>query len=194
MSLSRREALQQSGWILAGVLSAGSIASLVSGCNQSTPSLLGDWTPSALDLDQANLLAELAETIVPKTKTPGATDAQVTQTIDDTLNLIVSDEEKQRFLDGLAQVEAESNQQFGKKFNSLSATDREKVVQALADAAKQSDGGGTPNNFQLVYQMIVFSFCTSEIACKEVFKIDQIPGSYQGCIPFSDVGVVWAPI
>ncbi|MCB0602789.1 MAG: gluconate 2-dehydrogenase subunit 3 family protein [Saprospiraceae bacterium] len=191
MSLSRREALQQSGWILAGVLSAGSIASLVSGCNQSTPSVLGDWTPAALNMDQANLLAELAETIVPKTKTPGATDAQVTQTIDDTLNLIVSDEEKQRFLDGLAQVDAESDKQFGKKFTSLSSPDREKVVQTLADAAKQS---GAPNNFQMVYQMIVFSFCTSEIACKEVFKIDQIPGSYQGCIPFSDVGKVWAPI
>ena len=147
MSLSRREALQQSGWILAGVLSAGSIASLVSGCNQSTPSLLGDWTPSTLDLDQANLLAELAETIVPKTKTPGATDAQVTQTIDDTLNLIVSDEEKQRFLDGLAQVEAESNQQFGKKFNSLSATDREKVVQALADAKNSPMAAELPTIF-----------------------------------------------
>ncbi|MEZ4897744.1 MAG: gluconate 2-dehydrogenase subunit 3 family protein [Saprospiraceae bacterium] len=193
MSLTRREALHQSGWILAGVLSAGSIASLVTGCGQPATSSLGDWTPAALSPDQANLLAELAETIIPKTDTAGAKDAKVHETIDDTLHLIVADDEKQRFLAGLEMVDAESQKQFGKKFTALSAGDREALVQSMANAAKQ-DTSDASDPFKMVYQMVLFTYCTSEVACKEVFKIDQIPGSYQGCIPFSEVGQVWAPI
>ena len=80
--MDRREALKASSLILGYTLTAGTAAALLQGCKAETKS---DWTPKTLSQEQADLLAEICEAILPKTDTPGAKDALCHRYIDEML-------------------------------------------------------------------------------------------------------------
>ncbi len=64
--MNRREAIQKVSWILGGTIIGSSIF-LEYGCNSST-----QQTSDFFDKSTTDLLNEIAETILPKTNTPGA--------------------------------------------------------------------------------------------------------------------------
>jgi gluconate 2-dehydrogenase gamma chain len=72
--MNRREALKQTTLILGYAVSAPVAAAMLNGC-KAKPQL--NYKPVFFDEEQAALLAEIAETILPKTSTPGAKDAGV---------------------------------------------------------------------------------------------------------------------
>ena len=46
--------------------------------------------------------------------------------------------------------------------------------------------------FSRLKQMTIVGFFTSEVGATQVLKYDKIPGAYNGCVPFEEVGVTWA--
>ncbi|HEX2778559.1 MAG TPA: gluconate 2-dehydrogenase subunit 3 family protein, partial [Gemmatimonadaceae bacterium] len=70
-SIDRRAALRRVALLLGGALSAPAIAGVLAGCEGHDRTAAG-FTPRALTPAQAELMAVVAEHIIPTTDTPGA--------------------------------------------------------------------------------------------------------------------------
>ena len=101
--MNRRDVLKNTVLVLGYTIAVPSLVNILSGCNNSA-SL--DWEPQVFSPTQAPIMSELAETILPRTKTPGAKDLRIDQFIDRLLKQVFSPQDQQSFLQGLdAEVE-----------------------------------------------------------------------------------------
>src|SRR5438309_9511159 len=104
-TIDRREALRRAALLLGGALSASTVAGVLAGCEaRRTPN--GAWAPRALSSDQLELVATIAEHILPETDTPGARTVGVHRFIDAMLGEGYAGEDRARFFAGLADVDA----------------------------------------------------------------------------------------
>src|SRR2546429_8157026 len=70
-TIDRREALRRAALLLGGALSASTVAGGLAGCEaRRTPN--GAWAPRALNSDQLELVATIAEHILSETDSPGS--------------------------------------------------------------------------------------------------------------------------
>jgi gluconate 2-dehydrogenase gamma chain len=122
-AITRREALARTALLLGGALATSTIAGA-----QST-SWLADspqWRPRTLTPTQSELVATLAEHIIPTTDTPGARAAGVHRFVDTILTDYYASEERKRFLSGLADIDARAQKAHGGSF--LKATPQQQVA------------------------------------------------------------------
>ena len=173
-------------------LTASAMLSAIQGC-QSEPSQPQatvtpgpeEWKPAFLNQEQLNLVAELGETIIPETDSPGAKTAGVHRYIDDELQFMYSTEDQFQFLKGLEDIEALAKREFG---NSFEESALEQRIQILAEIEQEKGN----DFFRQLKVMVCGGYFTSEIVCKEVLKYDPIPGQYEGCIDIDRSTPVWS--
>lgn len=127
--VTRREAIARAAYILGGVISAPTLAGVLAGCERRAPQAAS--AASALTSEQKELIATLADHIIPETDTPGARSAGVQDFIDVMMAEYYPPEERTRFVDGLARVDARSQQAYGKAFTQLPADQQLEVVKAF---------------------------------------------------------------
>ncbi len=189
--ISRREALRKTSLLVGSGLAASTVAAIMSGCQAP---LDPDWTPSFFSVEQSETLAHIAETILPKTDTPGALDAKVHRYIDELAANVYSKNRQDELMSGLAEFEAQCKSKFSKAFAKLGAEQRKEFLQQLHEESKamEESAEGALSFFEDMRQLTIAGFCTSEIGATQVLKYDPIPGSYEPCIPYEDVGGVWA--
>jgi len=187
--MKRRNALKLSAaGIIGAAIASGGSAAFLGGCKAETKP---DWTPSGMTLDQSDLVAEMAEMIIPKTDTPGAKDALVHRYIDNAVHKFFTPEEKTLFTEALTKVESMSSDMNGKSFVKTDNAGRVKVMDALV-AESQSHKGEDPHIFDAMVNMVKEGFFTSEVGATEVLIYDPVPGPYKGCIPYEEVGGLYA--
>src|SRR5258708_37582659 len=80
--IDRREALRRTPLLLGGALSATTIAGVLAGVGSPVEVFAAGVTPRVLTADQAQLVATVAEHIIPTTDSPGARAAGVDTFID----------------------------------------------------------------------------------------------------------------
>ncbi|PKM20390.1 MAG: Twin-arginine translocation pathway signal [Gammaproteobacteria bacterium HGW-Gammaproteobacteria-15] len=135
---------------------------------------------------------EIAETILPKTTTPGAKDAACGAM----MAVMVADcyELKYQavFFDGLKTIKAAAKQQFGKDFMQLSAGQKHQLLSTLDQQAKQSINNPLPHYFTLLKQLTLMVFFTSKVGATEVLRYVAIPGRYDGNLPYKKGDRAWA--
>jgi gluconate 2-dehydrogenase gamma chain len=131
---------------------------------------------------QAALVTAVAELIIPRTDTPGATDADVTGFIDLLLAGWYKEEDRDRFLRGLAAIDAEAVALGGKPF---AESTRETQIALLTrwDAAESGPETATAA-YKRLKSLTVYGFFTSEIAVREVTKPVIFHPAFEGCIPY----------
>jgi hypothetical protein len=143
----------------------------------------------------------MTDLIIPVTDTPGAKAAKVNEFIDVILTDWAVDSERQAFLSGLAGVDKQSNDLFGKNFTDASAEQQTALLRAMDDAAmaKRSKGGVRHGNtipaerdkqlqgdFWSVFKGItIHGYYTSEIGFTQEENLQVIPGAYHGCAPLT---------
>ncbi len=125
-----------------------------------------DWHPIFLNAKQDELLAAVAETMV-----PGSGTAQVNQFVDLLLS-VDSAESQKAFLLSLAAVDKVAQGQFQKSFTELSAGDREKSLTSLSQDHKDA--------FANLKEWIVGAYYSSEQGMKDLgwdgnFAFDKYP-------------------
>jgi Gluconate 2-dehydrogenase subunit 3 len=139
----------------------------------------------------------MVDQIIPATETPGAKGARVNEFIDVILTEWATPEERSRFLDGLAGIDKESQQLFGKNFAEASATQQLTQLRAIDDAtlagrvARAHHGNTVPEpdaqlkgDFWEVFKRItVHGYYTSEVGFTQELKLEIIPGAQHGCTP-----------
>ncbi len=192
---SRRDLLKTLGY----VVSATVLSDIFVAC-QADVKL--SWKPVFLSNNQANTIAELSETILPKTKTPGAKDIGVPQFIDKMLKVTLSEKEQNDFLIDLSAFEKAFETEYKTPF--VTATKAQKEAFCLkADQQAGKLGGtiwgiGLDKNpaplafFRRVKSLTLFGYFTSEQICKTVLTYAPVPGPYIGCVPLNEVVNSWS--
>ena len=139
------------------------------------------WKPGFLTPDQAELVATLAEIIIPETDTPGARAARVHEHID----LVLSHETEQvrkTFLEGLAEVGRLSLVRYGKAFVRLSPEDQEALLSRLAEPDQPEEGAGH-RFFRDLRRRTVFAYYTSREGIHQElgYQGKQVLAEWEGC-------------
>lgn len=128
--MDRREALQL---LMGGATLQLAPADLFATLRKARMLLDTQTVPRTLDPDQNATVTAIAEMIIPKTETSGATDVGASQFIDLILTEWYNEEERSRFLHGLADVDVRTQALFGKKFVACSPDQRAKILVALGE-------------------------------------------------------------
>jgi gluconate 2-dehydrogenase gamma chain len=187
--MDRREAIKRTAWIMGGVVSAPAIMGVLKGCS-AKPDI--NWKPVFLSEDQAILVSEVAEIIIPKTDTPGAKDAGVPGFIDLMLKDVYSKEDQDNYLAGLKAFDEAAEKEHGDPFIELDAQKQAAFVKKLHDAAVEAEKSTTPAPKRpfilMTKELTMLGFFTSEPGATQVLQYVAVPGSYKGCIPLSEAG------
>jgi len=189
--MQRRDALKRITWGSGAVLSVPTLTGLMSSCQvESGP----DWTPAFFTPEQAHTVAEIAETIIPATDTPGAKDALVERYIDIMLQDIAPEAVQQSFAEGLVAFESTCREKFGAPFAQLSAEQKTEALKGAEASAKAqaTKAPNTPPFFSLVKQMTLAGYFTSEPGATQALAYVAVPGSYDGCLPLEEGQKAWA--
>ena len=188
--MKRREALKTTAAALAGyTFLFGGTAVTISSCKTDKST---SWVPEFLTQDQFAIVSEVAERIIPKTDTPGAKDALVDRYIDMNVKLNFTEEQQQLFTEALNIFDTKAKEKFSGDYISISDDNKDMILQELYQETQEKDDDDTPHIFDVLKQMTVFGYFTSEVGAKEFLVYDPIPGQYSGCIDVEEVGGVWA--
>jgi gluconate 2-dehydrogenase gamma chain len=180
--------------VLGYTISAPVLAGVLNGCKAS-PELT--FNPVFLTQDQAKLVSEVAEIIIPKTDTPGAKDVGVPGFVDLMLKECFKPEDQENFITGLKAFDDGAKTAFGDLFLDLDAQQQADYVKQVHDeavtAAKVPENREKPRAFILtVKELTLVGFFTSEPGATQVLQYDAVPGAYKGCVPLAEVGKAWA--
>ena len=182
--MDRREALRRTALMMGGIISAPTIAGILNGC-AAKPSL--DWKPQFLSEDQASLVTQLAEIIIPKTDTPGAKDVGVPGFIDLMVKDVYSKEDQLKFLDGLKAFNEDAKKELGDTFLDLSPEKQAEYAKKTHDDAIAANAEQRPFILK-VKELTVAGFFTSEVGATQVLQYEAVPGAYHGCLPLAEAG------
>ena len=134
---------------------------------QAARAAAGPWTPKVLSPAQNETVLALAELIIPQTDTAGATKAGVNQFIDAVL-AEAGPAEREKFLTGLAWLDARSQRDAGAPFVKSTPEQQTALLTALSTnrAPAAEDRPGT-DFFTAVKSLTVTGYYTSEVGMKE---------------------------
>jgi gluconate 2-dehydrogenase gamma chain len=187
--MDRREALKRTAMLMGGMVSAPAIMGVLKGCT-AKPGI--DFKPEFLTEDQASIVSQVSDIIIPRTDTPGAKDAGVPSFIDQILKEVYADEDRKRFTDGLAAFNEQARTEFGEAFADLEEADQTAFVKKLHDEAVKAEKTITPappRPFVLTMkELTMLGFFTSEPGATQILQYVAVPGAYKGCIPLSEAG------
>ena len=127
--ITRREAVARTALLLGGTLAASNLSG-VHGNAWARASAPG-WRAETLSAEQSELVAAVAEHIIPATDTPGARAAGVHRFIDAILGDYYKAEERKRFLDGLATLDTRAQKEHGKTFLQSTAQQQLALLTAM---------------------------------------------------------------
>lgn len=186
--IDRREALRKTALLMGAAVSASALTGILQGC-KATPELT--YTPQFFTEDQARIVMEVAEIIIPKTDTPGAKDAGVPGFIDIMLKDCYKKEDQDRFISGLATFDEEAKKAYGDSFIYCKSEQQVELVTkthaaALAEA-KENREAKRPF-ILMAKELTLLGFFTSEPGATQVLQYVAVPGSYKGCIPLAEAG------
>ena len=190
--MNRREVLQRAGLVLGYAVSAPVLAGILNGC-KAAPTL--NYNPVFFTEDQAGIISEMAEIMIPKTDTPGAKDVGVPKFIDQLIKECFKKEDQDSFLAGLKTFDDDAKAAYGSTFLELDAAKQQEHVKKIHDAAVDAvkKGGLKERPFILrVKELTVVGFFTSEPGATQVLQYEAVPGAYHGCVPLAEIGKTWA--
>ena len=190
--MNRREYIKNTALLLGYSVSVGAMSDLLISCKKDAKLT---WKPVFLSNNQANTMAEVAETILPKTSTPGAKDLGVPQFIDKMLKELLTEKDQKEFVAGIESLDERCNNDYGKAFAECEQKQKEEILTKLdKEAAKFPpnlwgivlDPKPAPITFfRRMKSLTLMGYFTSEKIAKEVLVYDPVPGTYIGCMPYN---------
>jgi hypothetical protein len=137
--------------------------------------------PSALADDRAELVAALADAIIPRGDTPSATDVGVPAFIDVIVAEYYGDEERAAFLAGLDLIGQRARRGDASSFAALSPESQKELLDALDSPADRQ--APDARAWSRLKGLVVHGYFTSERVQKEVLKTVVMPGRFDGNAP-----------
>lgn len=148
---------------------------------------------------EVGTLDEIAETILPRTRTPGAKDAATGLFMAQFVTDCYTDRQRATFRAGLADIDKRA----GGRFVSLAPQARTELLRTLdAEARKRgvevSETGtakadeAMPHYFTMIKQLAIFGFFTSKVGATDVLQYVAVPGRYDGDLAYVPGSPAWA--
>lgn len=178
--MNRREAVQHIGLLLGGTIVGGQAFLL--GCKSDTGKEQG------FTADDIAYLNEVADTILPATKTPGAKAANVGQFMTVMVNDCYEEKDQKTFKEGMDKLNDASKKQFDKSFMEATPKQRLELLIKLdneqKEYSKNKKDGDPAHYFRLMKELTLLGYFTSEIGCTQARRYVPVPGRFEGCIPY----------
>ena len=186
--MERRELLKMIAALTGGVFIGGE---LLTSC-KSGP-VVGGSTFTAND---TAFLDEVAETILPATKTPGAKAAKTGQLMVVMVNDTYEDKDQKIFHEGIKKLDDASKKANGSSFLEATPEQRTALLTALDKEAKdyqKTKKNGDPNHyFTMMKQLTLFGFFTSKEGATQALRYIAVPGKFDGAYPYKKGDKAWA--
>ncbi|HEY5970187.1 MAG TPA: gluconate 2-dehydrogenase subunit 3 family protein [Chitinophagaceae bacterium] len=177
--MDRRELLKMIAAATGGVVIGGEF--FLAGCKNPDA---GVGVSSTFTESDIAFLDEVAETIFPKTSTPGAKDAKVGQFMTVMVNDCYEEKDQKAFHEGMKKLDDACNKMHGHSFMKASPEHRKELLVALdkergeyQKTKKQED----PNHyFQPFKQLTIMGYFTSKEGREGATRYEPNPGKYIG--------------
>jgi hypothetical protein len=145
---------------------------------------------------EIELLEEVAETILPRTDTPGAKDAAVGAFIACYSAASHPPEQVALLKAALGDIDTRMRALTGKGFREASGQHRSALLLDIDREARSqahpAAEGELPHPFTVMKQLTLFGFFTSEAGSTRVARYRPVPGPYKGCTPYAGGETFWA--
>ena len=187
--MNRREALRL---LAAGATVPLAPASLLASFREARALVGTQMVFRTLNPHQNATVKALAEMIIPRTETPGAADVGAVEFIELMLTEWYDPAERDRFLQGLADLDARTVALFGKNFVECSADQQALMLEELgekmmAEADRERNLlAAAPSGesfYPMLRHMTLTAYYTSEAGATDELHFEIIPARYDGCAP-----------
>ncbi len=128
---------------------------------------------------QENLLAEMVETIIPKTNTPGAKELSVHQFIPVMVKDCYDKNTQVVYAKGFDLVDKNAKNVFSKSFLECDTKQRLDIL----DKMSKSENSEEKNFVQLVKRLTIQGYLNSEYVMTNLKIYEYAPARYHGCVP-----------
>jgi hypothetical protein len=199
--MNRRELLKNTALFAGYSLTLGAFSSAFTACATSSKSTAAAVVPPFLSSAQFNLLTAVADTLLPKTKTPSASEVGVPKHIDQVLRLLFTEKDQAEFVQNLANLDANCEKSKGKTFVACDDNERKAYLLELDRAPNVfapkmwgitlADHPPKHTFFNDLKGMLISSYFTTKEIATEHLVYESIPGDYIGCMPY-DGQNVWS--
>jgi hypothetical protein len=196
--MNRRDALKNTVLVLGYTVAVPSLTSLFTSCNNNGTAL--GWEPQFFSPSQAAVISELTETILPKTKTPGAKELHIDQFVDKLIKQLLSQEDQEKMIKGLEAFDAESKEVNGKSFVESSPEQRTELLTKLEAESEKVTGNiwgfslkeePPPVPFyRQIKELTLLGYFTSKEIGKDILVYDPVPGKYVADMPLGHPGYI----
>lgn len=209
--MERRELLKYIGLITGTTVVGGEL--FLSGCK--TEAKAPTLPLTEMDI---KLLDEIAETIIPKTNTPGAKDAEVGKFMNVMIQDCYDTDAQKNILSGLASIQNISKEKYSKDFMAITGDQRSELLNGLdkeakevlahlnsgkpssavvmnvdtATYTKEAKEQNRPHYFTLMKQLTLLGFFTSRPGATEALRHIAVPGRYDGCTDYKKGDRAWS--
>ncbi|RDC61466.1 hypothetical protein AHMF7616_00045 [Adhaeribacter pallidiroseus] len=134
---------------------------------------------SYLSSEQEALLAEITETILPATNTPGAKDLKIYTFVHKMIADCYEPEVQENVVKGLATAEQLAKQTYAKTFATCDTKQREEILTTM----EISIDPNWASFYKLVKDLTLQGYLTSEYYLTNHTNYKMIPGHFYGCVP-----------
>ena len=185
--MKRRDALKNIGLTAGLIIATPSVISLLNSCNTNP----NNWNPTFLNKDQASMLMNLIDVIIPKTDTPSASEVNVVEFLDKYYKEILDDTRQKWLKEAYVSLLNLIKSNYSDTVNDLT----EENYKDLLD--NQMITNGESNDISELLKNIksdtIWAYKISEFVGENVLAYDPIPGvAYCGDLEELTGGKSWS--
>jgi hypothetical protein len=186
--MKRREAVQYISLLLGGTIIGSNY--FLEGCKSKTGVSMA-FTP-----EDVSYLDEIADTILPATKTPGAKAAKVGQFMTVMINDCYDADDQKIFHEGMNKLDDFANKTYNDPFMKLNPQQRHDLLAKLDSEQKdymtKKKKEDPSHYFRMMKELTLLGYFTSEIGCTQARRYIETPGKFEGCVPYAKGDKAWA--
>src|SRR5205809_1946707 len=191
-TVDRREAIRRVTALLGGVVFVGGTDLLTAVEHAHARAATSHAQVGTFTAQDIALLDEVADTILPETKTPGAKAAHVGAFMALMVTDTYEDRDQQTFRDGLRQLNEASFMSAtpAQRLALLERLDREQ--KAYGETHRDDTPPAAPHYFRQIKELALLGYFTSEIGCTQAMRYRETPGRFDPCVPYTPGETTWA--
>ncbi len=128
---------------------------------------------------QENILAEIVETIIPKTDTPGAKELNIHQFTTKMVADCYDKKSQETFVKGFDLIDAAAKKDFSKPFVECDAKQKLAILNKMSNSENSDEKGFV----RLIKNLTIQGYLNSEYVMTNLRIYEFAPARYHGCVP-----------
>ena len=183
--MKRRDVLKYAAWATGTAISSPLMHSILSGAAGNFKNTGSSYVPKFFSEEQFKLLTALADTILPKTDSPSASEVGVPNKIDGIVSAVYPKNAQAGYLDRFKTLAKYLDGSAGNlTFAGLDGDSKLEVLRKLESAGNNA----TRWTYLEVKQQVISYYLTSEEIGENYLNYLPVPGYYDPCVTVESVG------